>query len=288
MTVIYQNYDQRALDHNYNARATVSDVEEYLADYTKRSAHARGILDCMEDISYGNHEDEVMDIFPAGINSPIFVFIHGGYWKALSQKDSASMALGLVARGITLVTLNYSLAPFVSLDLIVAQCRRALAWVYNNSNQFGGDNSRIFLGGSSAGGHLTGMLLAGGWQSRFDLPLNIVKGAIALSGLYDLEPIRLSNINEWMKLDHASVERNSPIRHLPDDGGRLVISFGENETNEFKRQSIEYAKAWSSKGMVCDFFEMKGRNHFDIIFDLDDFSTPIGRSVFGMILEEKI
>ena len=132
------------------------------------------------------------------------------------------------------------------------------------------------------------MLLAGGWQSRFDVPFNIVKGAIALSGLYDLEPIRLSNINEWMKLDHGSVERNSPIRHLPDVGGRLVISFGENETNEFKRQSIEYAKAWSSKGMVCDFFEMKGRNHFDIILDLDDFSTPIGRSLFGMILEETI
>jgi len=285
MTLVYRNLDQENLDAGYNARATVPNVEEFLAEYASRSAQARATLDCMENIAYGDHHDEVMDIFPAGPNSPVFIFIHGGYWRALSHKDSASMAPGLVAKGITLVTLNYSLTPDASLDLIVSQCRRALAWTYKNVNVFGGDGSRIFVGGSSAGGHLTGMLLTGGWHGAEGVPFNVVKGAVLLSGLYELEPIRLSNINEWIQLDKNSVERNSPLRNLPRSGCPVVISFGQTETIEFKRQSIEFAEAWRSRGWSCNLFEMAGRNHFDIIFDLDNPNTRIGRSVFDLVLE---
>ena len=285
MTLVYRNLDQENLNAGYNARATVPNVEEFLAEYASRSAQARVKLDCIENIAYGDHPDEIMDIFPAGPNSPIFIFIHGGYWRALSHKESASMAPGLVANGITLVTLNYSLAPDVSLDLIVSQCRRALAWTYKNVDLFGGDNSQIFVGGSSAGGHLAGMLLTGSWHSAEGVPLDVVKGAVLLSGLYELEPIRLSNINEWTQLDKDSVERNSPLRNLPTAGCPVIISFGQSETIEFKRQSIEFADAWRSKGWCCDLFEMAGRNHFDIIFDLDNPDTRIGQAVFNLVIE---
>ncbi|MGB0574800.1 MAG: alpha/beta hydrolase [Alphaproteobacteria bacterium] len=283
MTAIYRDMDQVAVDRGYNARATVDDVDVFLAEYASRSAAARATLDCQEDVAYGDHADEVVDIFPAGPNAPIFIFVHGGYWRALSQKDSASMAPGLVANGISLVTVNYSLAPVASLDLIIRQCRSALAWAWNNAASFGGDRDRIFVGGSSAGGHLTGMLVAGGWHDAFAVPENVVKGAVPLSGLYELEPIRLSHINEWIKLDPASVDRNSPQRHLPKSGCPIVVSYGETETSEFKRQSTAFAEAWRTQGWKCELFETAGRNHFDIIFDLDNPETRLGRAVLDLI-----
>ena len=158
------------------------------------------------------------------------------------------MAPELVAKGISLVTVNYSLAPGATLDTIVRQCRSALTWVWKNAVSFGGDKNSIIVGGSSAGGHLTGMLVAGGWHSEFGLPENTIKGAVPISGLYELEPIRLSHINEWMKLDLAGVLRNSPQRHLPTAGCPIVVSYGETETSEFKRQSAEYAEAWRAAG----------------------------------------
>ncbi len=111
MTAIYRGMDQETLDLEYNARATVDDFDGLIAQYVARSAQARETLDCREDVSYGEHSDEVVDIFPAGRNSPVFIYIHGGYWRLLSQKESASMAPGMVANGVSLVTVNYSLAP---------------------------------------------------------------------------------------------------------------------------------------------------------------------------------
>ena len=282
MTAIYRDMDQAAVDRGYNARETVDDVDVFLAEYASRSAVARKTLECREDVAYGDHADEVVDIFPAGPNAPIFIFVHGGYWRSLSQKESASMAPGLVANGVALVTVNYSLAPGASLDTIVQQCRAALSWVSNNAASFGGDRNRIYVGGSSAGGHLTGMLVAGGWHDAFGISGDIVKGAVLLSGLYELEPIRLSNINEWIKLDPASVERNSPQRHMPEIGCPMVVSYGETETSEFKRQSADYAGSWCARGWNCDLFETPGRNHFDIIFDLDDPETRLGRAVLEL------
>ena len=283
MTAIYRDMDQAAVDRGYNARATVDDVDALLLEYASRSAMARDTLHCLEDVAYGDHPDEVIDVFPAGPNAPIFIFLHGGYWRALSQKDSASMAPGLVAKGISLVAVNYSLAPLASLDTIVRQCRSAVSWIWENSDSFSGDRISVYVGGSSAGGHLTGMLVAGGWHSDFGLPEGAIKGAVSLRGLYELEPIRRSHINEWMKLDLAGVRRNSPQRHLPKAVCPIVVSYGETETSEFKRQSIDYAKAWTLEGGACDLFEATGRNHFDIIFDLDDPETRLGRAVLDLV-----
>ncbi|MBK20359.1 MAG: esterase [Rhodospirillaceae bacterium] len=285
MSKVYRDMDQEALDIGYNARATVDDFDGLMEAYVARSKAARNNLDCREDVPYGNHVDEVVDVFPAGANSPIFIFIHGGYWRLLSQKESASMAPGFAANGVTLVTVNYSLAPVARLDLIVDQCRRALVWVYENAASFGGDPNKIFVGGSSAGGHLTGMLVSGGWHNEFGVPADIVKGAVPLSGLFDLEPIRLSLVNEWMQLDPESVKRNSPMQHLPEKGCPLIVSYGETETAEFKRQSADYAAAWRASSGECNLFESVGRSHFDVIFDLDNPDTRLGQAVLNLISE---
>src|SRR5690606_34383100 len=114
--------------------------------------------------------------------APVFVFIHGGYWRALSKSDASGMAPAYTHAGAVYVALNYSLAPGASLDRIVDQCRRAMAWVYRNIEKFGGDPARLYIGGSSAGGHLSGMVLASGWHADLGLPDNLIKGALLLSG----------------------------------------------------------------------------------------------------------
>jgi arylformamidase len=284
MSAVYRDFDQGTLDREYNARATVEDAEIFIRDYGGRSKDARDTLPCLLDVPYGAHPDAVVDLFPAGKAAPVFIFIHGGYWRALSQRDSAFMAPAFVGRGISVVAVNYSLAPEASLDTIVRQCREALSWVW----QFGPqamniDPNRIFVGGSSAGGHLTGMMVAGGWHEAFGVPADIVKGAISFSGLHDLEPIRLSNINEWARLDQDSAERNSPIHHLPETGCPLIVTVGDLETFEFKRQAKIYADAWKGRGWPCSHFEVADRNHFDIVFDLCDPATRVARELFAMM-----
>jgi arylformamidase len=280
---IYLDFDQQTLDAEYRIRDSIplDQFEGIIKRYSDYSAAARENLSCKTDVSYGDHPDEVMDIFPGPGDAPIFVFIHGGYWRMLSQKESSLMADNMVANGAAFATLNYSLAPAASLDEIVRQCRAALAWIYQNAEKYGLDRNRIHVGGSSAGGHLTGMMLAGGWHDEFGVPDDLIKSGCALSGLHDLEPIRLSEINEWAKLDEASARRNSPIHNLPDRGCPLIVAYGGNETSEFKRQSNIYADAWKSAGFECEIFERPNHNHFDIPFDINDPDGVLAKAVLA-------
>ena len=284
MDSVYRDFDQEMLDREYNARATVDDAELFIRAYGDRSAAAREQVSCLLDVPYGDHADEVMDLFPAGPGAPVFIFIHGGYWRALSQRDSGFMAPCFVGRGIAVVAVNYSLAPVVTIDTIVRQCRDAVEWVWREGPAaMDIDSDRIFVGGSSAGGHLTGMMLAGGWRADRNLPEDLIKGAISFSGLHDLEPIRLSNINDWARLDEASAHRNSPIHHLPEHGCPLIVTCGDLETSEFKRQSRVYAETWRASDGACSHFVTPKRNHFDVVFEMCDPASRTATEIFTMI-----
>ena len=284
MTKIYRDFDQVQLDIEYNARGTVPDYTIFGRENDAYSEEARLSLECMLDMSYGDHPDEVIDIFPAGPKAPVFLYFHGGYWRANSQKQAAAMAPNFVKHGITVIPVNYSLAPGASLDEIIRQSREAVAWVWKyGAEEFAAHTDRIFIGGTSAGGHITGMVLAGGWHDEFGVPAKCVKGALALNGLYDLEPVRLSEPNEWAQLDEAAADRNSPIYQLPEHGCPLIVSFGGSETSEFKRQSKIYAAAWRDRGWPCSEFEVTECNHFNIPQQLRDPATRLCREVFEMI-----
>ena len=284
MTKIYRDFDQVQLDIEYNARGTVPDYTIFGRENDAYSEEARLSLECMLDMSYGDHPDEVIDIFPAGPKAPVFLYFHGGYWRANSQKQAAAMAPNFVKHGITVVPVNYSLAPGASLDEIIRQSREAVAWVWKyGTEEFAAHTDRIFIGGTSAGGHITGMVLAGGWHDEFGVPAKCVKGALALNGLYDLEPVRLSEPNEWAQLDEAAAYRNSPIYQLPEHGCPLIVSFGGSETSEFKRQSKIFAAAWRDRGWPCSEFEVTECNHFNIPQQLRDPATRLCREVFEMI-----
>ncbi|MFC0386497.1 alpha/beta hydrolase [Muricoccus vinaceus] len=258
------------LDREYNARATTPEVEEIIAAYRARTDAAKAVLPWSTH-SYGPTEPERLDVYPAGAGAPVLVFIHGGYWRALDSADAGSMAPAFVAADVCVVSVNYTLAPVASLDRIVDECRRALAWVHGNIARFGGDASRIHVAGSSAGGHLAGMLLVGGWQAALGLPEPAVAGATLLSGLFDLRPLLGTHINGWMSLDEASAVRNSPALLPLPSGLPVVLTYGETETSEFKRQTEDFARRLGDAG--CEVVVVPPRprsNHFDIVFDLGE------------------
>ncbi len=257
------------LDRQYNARGTVADVDVFLREYRDASALMYAKLPCVRDVAYGPGPDERLDLFPVpGVpDAPLFVFVHGGYWRALAKEDSVFMAQSFTARGIAVASLNYGLSPQVRLEAIVAQCRRGLAWLYHHGGTHGVDVHRMVVGGSSAGGHLGAMLLAPGWQAEHGLPANVLRGGALISGLFDLAPVQQTRPNQWLQLDPTEARAMSPIHALPAAGVRLLVAAAEADTDEFKRQSTQYADACRAQACVVQAMEIAGRNHFDVIME---------------------
>jgi arylformamidase len=284
MSVIYRDMSQAELDNQYNARGSVSDFDAEIDRYRKLSDSCYADMNVIENIFFGENPDEQIDLFLASDpNSPLFVFIHGGYWRALGRHESAFMAQTFVAQGISVAVVEYALAPAASLDQIVDQVRRAVVYLARNTKKFGYDRQQLFLGGSSAGAHLCAMALTPGWQPTYGLSADTVKGAVLASGLYDLEPVRLCKPNEWLRLDSNAARRNSPIELPMPIGMPLLITWGGKETGEFKRQSRDYAeRARISGGTVIE-LEVEDRNHFDLIVDLADSNRRLCQTVLAMI-----
>ena len=267
-----------AIDAAYAPRRTLPPgvFEAHMDLYRDRSAEAYRALPNHRDLCYDPASGQCLDIFPApgqGLK-PVFVFIHGGYWRMLSRNDSVFMAPVLTRRGISVVAPDYALAPGVTLEEIVRQMRASIAWLYRNGPTWGIDPDRIFVGGSSAGGHLAAALVAAGWRETMSLPENLVKGAMPVSGLFDLAPIAKSFVNEWMGLDAARARALSPIFHLPRVAGKQVVAWGAEETSGFKDQARDYLRACRGAGLDVQPLEIAGRHHFDVILDwCDDGST---------------
>ena len=277
---IYRNFTKAELEREYSPSSCIRDIKVYLREYVKRSRAARQRCAVKTDIAYGSQAEETLDFFPAASKkAPLQIFIHGGYWQGLSKEESSFAAPDFVRAGCAFVALNYALAPHVTLDEIVRQCRAAVAWLYHHAAQVGFDPNRIFVSGSSAGAHLAVMATATNWQRDFGLPDNLIKGCTAVSGLFDLEPIRFTYVNDPLQLDAESARRNSPMFLRPVVPAPLIVCWGDNETAEFKRQSLEFAAAWHAH----EVFEMRGYNHFDVIFKLGDASTPLGQAVWRQI-----
>ena len=172
------------------------------------------------DLAYGETPRERLDLFlAADPKAPTLAFIHGGYWQMNDKESFAFFAEGLLPLGINLAVIEYTLAPAARLDRIVAEVRRAGRWLAEHLADYGADPSRLYVSGHSAGGHLIAMTMQ----------LPEVRGGIAISGIYDLEPIRLNYLNEKLGLDTAEAERNSPVRHVPATAGELVVAYGTRE-----------------------------------------------------------
>lgn len=267
------------LDADYTARDCVSPdaFARIIADYAALSVPAKALPGARLDIPYDRASAETMDVYGAGQGGAAFLFIHGGYWRALSKDHSAFMAPMLAARGIATAVPDYTLAPTASLSEITRQMRAAFAHLWHNAEGLGIDRRRIVVGGSSAGGHLAAALAMPGWQAEFGLPPDAVRAALPISGLFELAPIAASHVQDWMSLTPEEVAALSPARHLAGTAPSLV-ALAEQETDGFKRQSAAYAA-----GLGAECLTLKGRNHFDVILDLAEAESLLSRRLLGLL-----
>ncbi|MGE0118811.1 MAG: alpha/beta hydrolase [Dongiaceae bacterium] len=283
---IYLDYDRAALDLQYNNQRRVPGFDDYVAGWQRESARVRAALPGPRDVAFGPTADEVLDIYtPARADgaAPVQVFYHGGYWRSFKASDFAFVAERLVEAGALAVIVNYALVPTVRIGELVRQCRAALAWVHANIARYGGDPRRIYVSGHSAGGHLTAMMTAAAPQPGEPDTRGLVRGGVALSGLYDLEPIRLCYLQETLQLTPAEVTACSPARHLPAASAPLALAYGAEESAEFARHSTEYGRALGERGIACSVRALAGHNHMSICTALADARSEPLRLILGQM-----
>ncbi len=289
-TPVFLGYDRQALDREYDNRAKVPDATDYLARYARASAAARRALPARLDLPYGPSPAERLDLFwpggpppPGAPPAPVHVFIHGGYWRALDKADFSFVARALAPAGALVAVINYALIPTVDMAELVRQCRAAVAWLYREAPAFGGDARRLTVSGHSAGGHLTAMLMATDWPAFAGLPPDVVRAGCGISGLYDLEPIRLCYLNDTLGLTPEAARRYSPIHLRPASSAPLLLPVGALEGPEYHRQTEALAAAWQAHGVACEIMDMPGHHHFSIVCELEDPESALGRALRRLV-----
>lgn len=273
-------------DKQYNARASVADYECEAKKYDIASAQARTNNIGIFDLFYGQGVNECLDIFPLTFDvspAPVFVFIHGGYWRAQSKESSCFMATALKKQGIALCVLEYTLMPETSLSEIIREVRSGIAWLHKHGATYGIDPQRIFVGGSSAGGHLASMIAAQGWQERYALPEDVIKGVLSISGLYDIAPLCYTHINDWLKMHPDYSQSVSPMWNLPRANLPMHLVVGELEPEGFKRQMELYVERCVVEGVKLSSEIVQSKNHFDVVLDLCDEQSSMSQALRTMI-----
>jgi len=285
-------FDPAWLDRMYNNRALVPEHPAYFARWAADSQAVRKRLPCQVDVPYGNHAGEMLDVFPAGgfgihgakpgKGAPVLVFIHGGYWRALDKSDHSFIVPSFTEAGTCVVVPNYALCPAVTIPEITMQMVKALAWTWRHIARYGGDPSRITVAGHSAGGHLAAMLLLCDWKAYAgDLPADLVKNALSISGLYDLEPMRHAPfVKDSLKLTPEQVAKASPALLPAPRRGTLYSVAGADESAEFLRQNLLIQQAWGERIVpVCE--SHLRRNHFSAL----DALAETDHRLYGLALD---
>ena len=276
--------DSAWFEAQYDNRARVPEAAQLLPRWAEASALARSRMTVVADLPYGDQPGEALDVFPSRTaGAPVLVFIHGGYWRALDKADHSFVAPAFVQAGAMVVVPNYALCPAVSIEDIALQMCRALAWVYQHAAQYGGDPARIHLVGHSAGGHLAAMLLCTRWPLVApNLPKRLVAGALSLSGLFDLQPLRQAPfLQADLRLSEASAQRLSPAG-FPRPRGPLLALVGADESPEFIRQNQLIRQRWGADAVpVCQ--SLPGHNHFTVMHDLVDAAGTAHGHALGLL-----
>ncbi|WP_341701850.1 alpha/beta hydrolase [Ferrovibrio sp.] len=284
--------DRETLDRLYNNRAAVPNHQQDIDRWEAASRLTRERALCRLDLPYGAHPRESFDLFTtAEPNRPLLVFIHGGYWQALDKSWFSFVADGFTmpaAGGLANVAvLNYPLAPEADMDRIVASIRRALVWLWREAAPLGFDPNRIYVTGHSAGGHLTAIAALTDWTAQDGAaPVDLVKGGVAISGLYDLLPIRSCYLNDRLRMTGPVAIRNSPQFMLPFHHGGLpplAFAVGSDETAAFHGQQHDFVKAYAERGGQVTEVTAPGMHHFSIVHELARPDSQIRSALAAMM-----
>lgn len=285
-SAVFLDYDQAALDRQLNLRARWPEHPAFFERWARESAAVRADLGGQIDLAYGAAPEETLDLFPVpgGRPAPLLAFIHGGYWQALDKSDYSYLAPAFHDCGAAFASLNYGLAPGTSLGAMIDQIRLALVWLYRHADAYNIDRGRLVVAGHSAGGHLAAMALSTDWSTLSeDLPGQLLAGGCSISGVYDLEPVRLSYHNEILGIPADDAPGWSPLKRLPSSAPPLIMAVGAEETDEFLRQHRAYATAWRDRGLPLEDVPLPDRHHFNAVDALGEPDHPLYVAVQQML-----
>jgi arylformamidase len=283
---VFLDYDQAALDAAYNQAAYAPNRDQMQARHAANSRAARARIGAPERVAYGAAPIEQLDIYRARRErAPVFIVTHGGAWRAGRAENYATPAEMFLAAGAHYVVPDFSWVQDVggSLFVMADQVRRAIAWVWRHAVDFGGDPSRLYLAGQSSGGHLAAVALTTDWPRLFDLPTDLIKGGLCISGMYDLAPVRLSARSRYVNFDDETVAELSPIRHLDRLEAPLVVAYGTLETPEFQRQARDFAAAVAAAGKPVRLIVGEHYNHFELPETLANPYGLLGRAALDLM-----
>ena len=282
---IYKQYEKAELERQYNNRLQVPKFADYINGWEQRSRQAEQQYPAIKDIAYGDLPREQLDIYPSSKpHAKSLVFIHGGYWQRFDKSFFQFIAAAFHLYDVTTVILNYPLAPVAAIGQIVASCLKAVQWLQANLSSYNGDAGQMYVSGHSAGAHLMAMLMTENRQADgLALGADVFKGACALSGVFNLVPIQLSELNDVLQMDAATALKNSPTQLKPYIQCPLILAVGRAETNEFIDQSTELYKCWKEH-IPINFSQIDRANHFSILDDLCD-PTPTLHNKMRQLME---
>lgn len=285
--LVYKQYDQAALNRQYNNRVHVPDFAVHLERWKLLSRQTEKELPVVKDLRYGSLPREQLDIYPSPqASSKTLIFIHGGYWHKWGKEYFQFIAKAFHAYGITTVVINYPLAPAASMDQIVMSCRDAVCWIYKNITLYNGDPGQLYVAGHSAGAQLAAILLATAPVSTGSNNANtvaeMIRGLCAISGLFNLIPIQLSDLNEVLNMNKETTLRNSPVQLVPTSQALLSIAVGGDETDEFLDQSMEFYKCWK-ENISAEIVQIEGLNHYSIIETMLDRQSTLHKAVLRIM-----
>lgn len=266
---VYRNLSAEQLEFEYSPSKSVTNATQLMAAWQQRSEKFRAGFKGRQwlDLAYGDQAGETLDIFTnSSSKSPALVYIHGGYWQRTDKSDYSYLAERLVEEGITVVIPNYTLCPATTVGGIVDEMRRAMAWLHRHIADYGGDPARLHVCGHSAGGHLTAMMALTDWHELgHDLPPNLVKSGMPISGVFELEPLIHTSINDPLAMDLSEAQALSPRLKTPGFDVPMAFAVGGDESNEFRRQSHDMCEYWQRSGLTACEAPCSGHHHFDVI-----------------------
>lgn len=285
---VWLDMDQQELDRAYSQFIYAPNIGQVIDRWASNSDLVRGRLGNPLKFAYGTGSVESLDVYPTTQpNAPVHMFIHGGAWQQDTARFYGFPAELFVTAGVHYVVPDFSWIQDAgdSLYPLADQLRRAIAWVYRNAAEFGGNPDQLYLSGHSSGGHLAGVMLTTDWQKEAGLPSDIIKGGLCCGGMFDLKPVRLSSRGKYIEFTDEMEHAMSPIRHLDNLHAPLIVAYGSYETPEFIRQSRDFAKAVADAGKPVQLIVAENYNHFEIIETLANPHGILGRAALQQIRE---
>ena len=285
--ILYKGMDAQTLEAEYNLRARRGDDFDAVVErWLSRSALHREQSGARVDLSYGEGEREKLDYFYSGDeNGPLLFYIHGGYWQRGDKAMYSFVTESFIKHGVSVVVMNYNLTPSVRMAEIPPQIRNCIVWCWHHADELKFSRDKIFVSGHSAGGHLTALMMATDWpQLDTHLPLDIMRGGIPISGLFELEPLVHTSLNEGPQMDVPEAIELSPCFIPPLTDAPQLVVVGGGETAEFLRQSDDYANQYRTENRIMERYDVPNDDHFDELERLAEDDSVFFEKCMQMIM----